>query len=88
MQREISEIELDTICANKAIICFENRLFLSSINIVQVFTSIGIANFYIVNSSISFLLYLKDIDIINIYLNNIIHQLIDQNGKSIPMFRK
>ena len=49
---------------------------LSSIGIAQVFTLVGITNIHVVDTSILFLLYLKDMDILGIYLNNIINQLI------------
>ncbi len=88
LQRKMPEIELDATCANKTTICFRSGLPLSSIGIVQVLTSVGTANFDVVDTSTSFLLYLKDMDTLGIYLNNISNQLICQNGKSIPIFHK
>ena len=82
------KIELDTIYANETTICFESGMPLSSIDIIQVFISVGITNFHVVDISTPFLLCLKDIDILSIYLNNIINQLICQNGKNIPIFCK
>lgn len=71
LQCEIPEIELNITHANKATIYFKNRLFLNLIDIFQVLTLIGTANFYVVNIPISFFLCLKDMDIFGIYLNNI-----------------
>ncbi len=82
------EIELDITHANEATICFGSGLPLSSIDTVQVLTPIGTANFHVVDTPILFLLCLKNIDTLGIYLNNITNQLICQNGKSIPIFRK
>lgn len=82
------EIELDTICVNEATICFENGVPLSSIDIVQILISIGIINVHIVDIPILFLLCLKDIDTLGIYLNNITNQLICQNDKNILIFCK
>lgn len=45
----MSEIKLDITHINKAIICFKSKMFLSSINIVQVFTPISTINFHIIN---------------------------------------
>ncbi len=74
LQRKMPEIELDTTRANEATICFRSGLPLCSIDIVQVFTSVGTANFHVVDIPTPFLLYLKDIDILGIYLNNITNQ--------------
>lgn len=82
------EIKLYIICANKVIIYFGSRLLWSSIDIVQVLTPIGITNFHVIDISTLFLLYLKDMDIFNMYLNNITNQLICQNSKSISIFYK
>ncbi len=82
------EIKLDTTRANEATICFGSGLPLSSIGTVQVFTLVGTANFHVVDTPTPFLLYLKDMDILGIYLNNITNQLICQNGKNILIFRK
>lgn len=70
------EIERDITHANKANICFKNRLSLRSISTIQVFILACTINFYVVNIFISFFFYLKDIDIFNIYSNNITNQLI------------
>lgn len=43
----------------------------SLIGLVQVYTLDGIANFYIINILTQLLFYLKDTNILNIYLNNI-----------------
>ena len=88
LQREMPEIELDTTRANEATICFGSGLPLSSIGTVQVLTPVGTANFHVVDTPTPFLLCLKDMDTLGIYLNNITNQLICQNGKSIPIFRK
>ena len=82
------KIELDITCANKATICFGSIISLSSIGTVQVFTPVGNTNFYIVDIPTSFLLYLKEINTLGIYLNKITNQLICQDGKSIPIFYK
>ena len=86
LQYEMPEIELDTTRANEATICFGSGMLLSSIGIVQVFTPIGTTNFHVVDTPIPFLLCLKDMDTLGIYLNNITNQLICQDGKNIPIF--
>lgn len=70
---EMPLIEFDTIYINQAIICFRSKTFLSFINIIKVDILDIIANFYIVITFIPFLFILKNIDILNIYLNNIIN---------------
>ena len=85
MQCEILEIKLDTIYTNEITIYFRSGIFLSSIDTVQVFTLIGITNFHVINILSRFFL-IKDMDIINIYLNNTTNQLIWQNGKNISIF--
>ncbi len=88
LQCEMPEIELNITRANKATICFGSGLPLSSIGTVQVFSPVGTANVHVVDTLIPFFFCLKDINILGIYLNNITNQLICQNGKSIPIFRK
>ena len=88
LQCEMPEIELDTTRTNEATIGFGSGMPLSSIGIVQLLTPIGTANFHVVDIPTPILLCLKDIDTLNIYLNNITNQLIYQNGKSIPIFCK
>lgn len=88
MQPKIPEIKLETTCANGAIIYFKSKMFLSLINIVQVFIFMSITNFHVVDILTLFFYYLKDINILGIYLNNIINQLISQKGKSITIFCK
>lgn len=82
------EIMLDTTPANKAIIFIESEISLNSINIIQVSILVSTTNFYIVDLFILFFLYLKNMDILSIYLNNIINQLIYQNSKNISIFCK
>ena len=48
------KIELDTTYTNKAIICFQSKIFLSLIDIVQVFTPIDTINIYNVDTLTSF----------------------------------
>lgn len=66
-------IELDTTHAKKATMCFESRILLNSIGTIQVDTPVGATNFYVIDTPTPFLLYLKDIDKLGIYLNNIIN---------------
>lgn len=68
-------IKLNTTRTNKATIYFENKIFLSFICIIRVDIPIGTVNFYVVDTPILFLFYLKDIDILRVYLNNIIMNL-------------
>lgn len=82
------EIKLDTTNINKATICFGSEMLLSSTNIVQVLIPTNIANFYIIDKPTLFFLFLKDIDILGIYLNYITNQLICQDSQSIPIIRK
>ena len=49
---------------------------LSSIDTVQVFIPVGTANFHVIDTLTPFFLCLKDMDILEIYLNNITNQLI------------
>ena len=71
LQYKISEIELNITYANKATIYFKSKMFLNSNSIIQVFIFINTIKFYVIDISILFLFYLKDIDIFGIYLNNI-----------------
>ena len=70
------KIELDITCANEATLYFENIISLSLIGTVQVFISVGTTNFYIIDIHTPFFLYLKDINTLSIYLNNITNQFI------------
>lgn len=69
----MSEIKLDTTHANKITIYFESKLFLNSIDIIQVFIFVDIVNFHDVDISTLFYLFLKDIYKFCLYLNNIIN---------------
>lgn len=82
------KVKLDTTRANEVIIYFGNKMTLSLIGTIQVFISIGITNFHIVNIPNPFFLYLKNINKVGIYLNNISNQLICQNGKNNLIFYK
>lgn len=53
------EIELDTTYINKVTINFEDRMSLTSMSIIQVFTPVSTANFDVVDISIPFFLCLK-----------------------------
>lgn len=88
LQREMPEIEQNMICAIETTICFKSWMSLSLIGIVQLLTLIDIINFYFVDTLTPFLLYLKDVDTLGIYLNNITNQLICQDGISISIFCK
>lgn len=88
MQRKIPEIKLDTTHANEANISFGSGIPLNAIGTVQLHTPVGTANFYVVDTPTPFLLCLKDMDILGIYLNNITNQLICQNGESVPIIYK
>lgn len=71
------KIKLDTTHIDKVIIIFKNRMSLNLSDIVQVFISINITKFYIINTFILFFFfYLKKINTFNIYFNNIINQFI------------
>lgn len=63
--------ELDTIYVNEATISFEDRMLLSLIGVIQVFTPVSTANFHVIDTPTLFLLCLKDMNILGIYLNNI-----------------
>lgn len=69
----MSKIELDITYASKTIICFEIEISLSLISIIQVFIFVNSINFHIINIFTPFFFYLKDINIFDIYLNNIIN---------------
>lgn len=73
MQYKILLIELDITYVNKAAIFFKNGIPLSFIGTIEIDTLVGITNFYVVDTSTLFFLYLKKIDILDIYLNNIIN---------------
>lgn len=78
-------IELDITYTNKPTIYFGNKTLLNFITIVQINILVNITNFYIMDTSILFIFYLKNINILSIYLNNITNQLICQNNKSISI---
>lgn len=82
MQHEIPEIELDITYTIKAIIFFESKMPLSLISTIHIHTSMDITNFYIIDIPILFSLCFKDINILGIYLNNIINLFICLNGKN------
>lgn len=88
LQCEMPKIKLDTTHVNKVIIYFKSKMPLISIGIVQVFIPIGISNFHIIDIFTSFFSCSKNIDILGIYLNNIINQLICQESKNISIFCK
>lgn len=71
LKYEISKIEENITYINEITICFESGIPLSSISIIQVFIFINIINFYIINTPILFFIYLKNINILGIYLNSI-----------------
>lgn len=81
-------VKLNKTYANKVTICFGIGISLSSIGIVRIDIPVGTANFYVVETFIPFLLCLKDIDTLGIYLNNITHQLICEDGKSVLILCK
>lgn len=76
LQRKMPKIKLDTTRTNETTISFGSKIPLNSIGTVQVFIYIGITNFYVIDTPTLFLLCLKNIDILSIYLNNITNQLI------------
>lgn len=88
LQYEMSLAKLDTTCANEAIIYFRNGILLSLIGTIRVDILVGMANFHVVNTSNPFLLCLKNINTLEVYLNNITNQLIYQDGKNIPILCK
>lgn len=88
LQYEMLEIELNTTRIIKAIIYFGSRILLSLIGKIQLLISSNTVNFHIIDIPILFFLYLKNIVIFDIYLNNIINQLICQNDKNISIFYK
>ena len=53
------EIQLDITCENEIIICFENKIPLNLIYIVQIFIHISTTNFYVIDILILFFVYLK-----------------------------
>lgn len=67
------KIKLDIIYTNEATICFGNKISLNLFGIIQVYTFVGTINSYIMKTIIPILLCLKDMDILSIYLNNIIN---------------
>lgn len=73
LQYEIPKIKLDETRTIKDTIYFKSRMSLSSIGIIQICTLVGTVKIYVVDISIPFFLYLKDINILGIYLNNIIN---------------
>ncbi len=58
------------------------------ISFVAVNTPVGTVEFYIVNTSILFLLSLVDIDRLKIYLNNVTNILITADGEKVPIMRR
>lgn len=67
------KIELEIIYANKTTIYFKSKMLLNLIGTIQVFIPINITNFYIIDILIPFFFCLKNINILSIYLNNIIN---------------
>lgn len=83
MQRKIPSIKLNTIYTNEATTCFKSKISLSFINIVQIDVLVDTSNFYIMDIAILFLFYLKDMNTLSIYLNNITNYFICQDNKSV-----
>ena len=82
------QIKMNRSRAKEANIRFNNSLFIESLKTITVNTLFGPVNFYIININILFLLSLKDINRLGIYLNNVSDQLIGRNGITIGIIRK
>ena len=55
---------------------------------ITVNTPFGPVDFYIIKSDIPFLILLKNMDRLGVYLNNITNQLVGRNGITIYIERK
>jgi hypothetical protein len=68
------------------ILAIVNRFFLG---FTVITTSIGKIVFHIFDAPISFLLSLKDMDRLKVYLNNVTNEIVSTNGKRrVPVIRK
>ena len=65
------QLKINKICAGKANIRFKNKLPFKLLKTVTVNTFFEKVNFYIIKTNILFLLLLKNINQLKIYLNNV-----------------
>ena len=79
-------MELDTSTKGQVIVQFRIRST-SSIGTTNVHTPIGEVQFHIVNANTPFLLYLVDIDKLQVYYNNIWDVLVTRT-KEVPIVRR
>jgi hypothetical protein len=79
------ELELDTSTRGQVTVQFSVRSA-TLIGTTNVYTPVGQVEFYVVNASTPFLLYLADIDKLRVYYNNIRDVLVTPT-KEVPVVR-
>ncbi|KAL0939184.1 uncharacterized protein CTRU02_205794 [Colletotrichum truncatum] len=67
---------LNTKAASSVIIKFGNRILLESIRTTKVLTLFRSVKFYVIKTNTPFLIYLRDIDRLKVYFNNVTNTLI------------
>ena len=72
----------------KANIKFGNGIPIKSLGTVTVNTPFGLMDFHVIKSNTFFLMLLKNMDRLEVYLNNTTNQLVGKNGITIHMDRK
>ena len=79
---------MDSSQVKKANIKFGNGTLMELLRIITVNTPFKLMDFYIIKSDTSFLMLLKNMDRLKVYLNNITNQLVNKNGVTIYINRK
>jgi len=89
LQREIPSITLDDTRAGEASIRFGGGPRLESLGSTDIDTPFGKTTFHVMDTSTPFLLSLKDMDRLGIYLHNLSNKLIrEEDGKQVNVIRK
>ena len=79
---------MDTLQAGEANIRFGNGISIELLGTATVNTPFGLVDFHIIKSDTPFLMLFKNMDRLEVYLNNITNQLVGKNGITIYMDRK
>ena len=79
---------MDSSQVKKANIKFGNGTLMELLRIITVNTPFKLMDFYIIKSDTSFLMLLKNMDRLKVYLNNITNQLVGRNSVTIHIKRK
>ena len=84
----LGQVKINRTRAKKANIRFKDKPSIKSLGTATVQTPFGQVDFYVIKSDTPFLMSLKNMDRLGVYLNNTTNQLIGKNGIIIPINRK